>query len=74
MSRKIKTYHWMFVLMITITASMYIYGMTSHYFPDPVHIGFGQYLDFATGIIILGITFSAAIIAIIFKKKKRGKR
>lgn len=68
--RKVKKYHWLIILIITIFVAMYVYGMTTHYFPDPVHIGLGQYLDIATGIIIVALLLSGFIIGILFKKKK----
>ena len=71
--RKMKKHHWLIVLCITTVIAMYIYGMTKVYFPDPVHIGAGQYLDIATGIIIVSLLFSGFIIAIIFKKKRKVK-
>jgi len=71
---KIKKYHWLIVLGVTTFIAMYIYGMTKVYFPEPLDIGFGQYLDIATGVIIISLLFSGYIIAILFKKKdKRGK-
>ena len=71
LKRKVKKYQWIFILIATVFVAMWIYGNAIHYFPAPVHIGFGQYLDIATGIIIVALLFSGAIIAILFKSKKK---
>ena len=72
--RKVKKYHWIIILALGTLASMYIYGMTRIYFPTPVPIGWGQYLDIATGIVIIGLLLSGAIIRILFKKDKNKRR
>lgn len=69
--KKTKKYQWVIILMIGILVAMWIYGMSRHYFPDPVHIGSGQYLDISTGIIIVALLFAGIIIKILFKKKKK---
>lgn len=69
--RKVKKYHWLIILITTVFVSMWIYGTTSVYFPDPLYIGFGQYLDLAVGIILMTLFLSGAIISIIFKKEKK---
>lgn len=69
--RRMKKYHWLIILMVTTITAMYVYGMTKIYFPTPVHIGFGQYLDIGTGIIIVSLILSGAIIAVLFKKRKK---
>lgn len=71
--RKMKKYHWLIILSITVFITMYVYGMTRAYFPDPIYMGAGQYLDIGTGIVIVGLLLLGAIIAILFKKKKRKK-
>jgi len=71
LKRKIKKYHWLIILCLTILMSMYIYGMANHYFPDPIHLGAGQYLDLATGIVIGALVLSGTVITIIFKKRKK---
>lgn len=67
---KIKKYHWAILLVISIFIAMYIYGMTKHYFPEPLHMGFGQYTDIATGIMIIGLLLSGVFLTRIFKKEK----
>ena len=69
--KKIKKYHWAILLIITIFIAMYVYGMTAHYFPEPLHIGFGQYIDIATGITIVSLIFAGVILTIIFKTRKK---
>lgn len=36
---------------------MYLYGMSRIYFPNPVHIGFGQYFDIGIGILFFWVVF-----------------
>lgn len=72
--KKLEKYQWGCILTITVLVAMYVYGMTTHYFPNPIHLGAGQYIDIATGVIILAILFSSFIVAIIFKKKKKVKK
>lgn len=48
--------HYTIFVTIWVLFVMWLYGMADTYFPDPIHIGFGQYLDIAQGIIILGFT------------------
>lgn len=69
--RKMKKHHWLITLAITIVVSMWIYGMTSVYFPEPYHIGFGQYIDLGVGIVIFTLVISGFIVTAIFKRKKR---
>ena len=69
--RKVKKYHWLIVLCITTVVSMWIYGMTKIYYPEPYYIGFGQYLDLGTGIVIFTLVISGFIVASIFKKTKK---
>ena len=69
--KRVKKYHWLISLMITVAVSMWIYGMVRIYFPDPIDIGFGQYLDVGIGIVIVTLVLSGFIVAVIFKKEKR---
>lgn len=71
MKRKLKKYQGIIILIIiTVPVTMYIYGMTEVYFPDPIHMGAGQYIDVATGVIIMALLLSGVIITILFKKKR----
>jgi len=74
MKLKIKKYHWLIILVVTTLIAMYVYGMVKIYFPDPLNIGFGQYLDLGTGIIIVSLLLSGFIVAAIFSKNKKKKR
>jgi cadmium resistance protein CadD (predicted permease) len=52
---------------------MWLYGTVNHYFHS-VHIGFGQYLDPAVAIIVIGIgiyTYLAALLVRYARKKKK---
>ena len=69
--KRMKKYHWLIVLCITTVTAMYVYGMTKIYLPDPLYIGFGQYLDLATGVIVISLILSGFVIGAIFKKKKK---
>ena len=71
LKRKIKKFKWVIILILTTLAAMYVYGMTIVYFPEPVHLGAGQYLDLATGIVIVALLSSGTIITIIVKKRKK---
>ena len=71
LKRKMKKYKWVIILILTTLAAMYIYGMATVYFPDPIHLGAGQYLDLATGIVIISLILSGFIITILFKQKKK---
>lgn len=70
MKRKIKKYEWVILLALSVFAAMYIYGMTKYYFPEPIHLGFGHYIDLATGIVIVGLLLSGLILSILFKKER----
>lgn len=52
---------------------MYLYGMSRIYFPDPVHIGFGQYFDVGIGILFFGLALYGIIIGVLLKKIKKRK-
>lgn len=69
--KKLKEYQWICFLVISVVVAMYVYGMAAHYFPEPVHLGAGQYLDIAAGITITGLLLSAVIITVVFKKEKK---
>ncbi len=69
--KRVKKYHWLIALITTVFVSMWIYGTTRVYFPVPLYIGFGQYLDLSVGIIIVTLFLSGFIVAVIFKKEKR---
>lgn len=69
--RKIKKYHWLFVLLITAFFTMWIYGMTTVYIPTPIDIGFGQYLDVGVGVVIISMVFLGFILGILFRKNKK---
>jgi len=68
-----KLYQKVIILMVTLIAAMWIYGNVKHYFPDPVYVGLGQYFDIGVGIIFILLTITGLFVAIIFKKKKKGK-
>jgi len=68
--RKFKKYQWVILLAVTILFSMWIYGMTTHYFPEPISLGGGQYIDIATGVVIIGLLLSGVVLAFIFKKNR----
>lgn len=72
--KKVKKYQWLIVLIITTVIAMYLYGMTRVYFPDPIPIGFDQYLDVGVGIVIFCLVISGFIVAAIFGKDKKKKR
>ena len=69
--KRVKKYHWLIILCITTFTAMYVYGMTRVYFPDPLDIGFGQYLDLSVGIVIFSLILSGFVVGVIFKKEKR---
>ncbi len=62
---------WVIITIITVITTMYLYGMAKTYFPNPVHLGGGQYFDLGMGIIIFGILVSGFLITIIANKLKR---
>lgn len=66
-----RKYKWIVIFIISIIFAMWIYGMAGHYFPEPVHVGAGQYFDIAAGITIIGLILVAVLITIIFRKKKK---
>ncbi|KKL99094.1 hypothetical protein LCGC14_1817810 [marine sediment metagenome] len=69
--KKVKKYHWLIILIVTTITSMWIYGMVKVYYPDPLYIGFGQYLDLGTGIIIFSLILSGFVVGIFFNQKKK---
>lgn len=63
---------WVIFTIVTVIVTMWLYGMTKIYFPNPVHLGGGQYFDLGMGIIVFGILlcgFFITIIKIQLKKK-----
>lgn len=69
--RKVKKYHWLIILIVTTVITMWVYGNTKIYLPEPIHIGFGQYLDVGTGIVIFSLIFLGIILGILFKSQKK---
>ena len=67
-SAGIKLFIVFFFILILV---MYVYGMANTYFPNPILIGAGQYLDLSAGIAITGILFFGILLAIFFKKEMR---
>lgn len=68
--RKAKKYHLLIIFTITVISTMWIYGMVKIYFPTPLDVGFGQYLDVGTGVVIGFLLIIGFIIGLLFKKKK----
>jgi len=60
---------WILFTISYIFMIMYLSGMAEVYFPDPIHLGFGQYIALAAGVIWGGIAFYSVIMVIIFKKE-----
>ncbi len=67
--KKVKKYHWLIIFTITVIITMWIYGMTKIYMSSPLAIGFGQYLDISTGVVIITLMFMGFMIGVLFKKK-----
>lgn len=59
------------VNVIWIIFTMYLYGMSLHYFPEPIHVGFGQYFALSEGVILLGFLgfFILTSITIVRRRK-----
>ena len=68
---KVKRYHWLIALLTTTFVAMYVYGMTAVYLPDPLYIGFGQYLDVGTGIAIFCLVLSGIFVGMLFRKDNK---
>ena len=65
---------WIIITLLTVVATMWLYGMTKIYFPTPVHLGGGQYFDVGMGIIVFGILLFGFLITIMVNKfKKKSK-
>ena len=62
---------WVIITLLTVAATMYVYGMTKIYFPTPVHLGGGQYFDLGMGIIVFGILLCGFLITIMANKFKK---
>ncbi len=58
-----------------IIVMMYLYGMTEHYYPDPVEFLPGQYIHVGIGIILFGtimfIIISSIFTYFIIKKSRK---
>ena len=50
---------------------MWVSGMTAHYYPEPIGIGWGQYIDLQIGLLIIGGTLYFMIMTLILRKTKR---
>lgn len=50
---------------------MWITGNALHYFPEPAHIGLGQYLDFATGLIYISIFVYGILFVYLINRLRR---
>lgn len=60
-----------YLLIFTVLYAVFLmwsYGNVNHYFPEPIHVGLGQYFDLSIGIIILGTTIYMALAGIFYKK------
>ena len=65
---------WVIITIATVIATMWLYGMTKIYFPNPVHLGGGQYFDLGMGIIVFGILLCGFLITVIkIKLKNKNK-
>lgn len=77
MGKKICTKEMVIILIITTLFTMWLYGMAKVYFPDPIYLGAGQYIDIATGIIIIAFFIFGTVLSLKFKSnldiKKKGK-
>jgi len=70
---KINITQWIIITLVTVVATMWLYGMATHYFPNPVHVGGGQYFDLGMGIVVFGILLCGLLITIMVKKFKKIK-
>lgn len=57
------------VFIVILFLIMYVYGMANTYFPDPMYMGSGQYLDISVGITVIGLVIFGLILAVFFKKE-----
>ena len=64
---------WVIITLLTVGATMWLYGMAKIYFPTPVHVGGGQYFDLGTGIIVFGILSCGLLLTITYNKFKKTK-
>lgn len=69
--QKEKTTKWILFTLIYGVILMYLYGMSRIYFPDPIHVGFGQYFDIGIGILFFGLLFYMFIIGVLINKLKK---
>lgn len=70
-SQRANKTQWVIITIFTVIVTMYIYGMTTIYFPNPVHLGGGQYFDLGIGVVIFGLLLSGFIITIMVNKFKK---
>ena len=68
---EINVKRWVIITILTVVATMWLYGMTKVYFPTPVPLGGGQYFDLGMGIIVFGILLCGFLITIIANKFKK---
>ncbi|MHA1251741.1 MAG: hypothetical protein ACTSRP_17255 [Candidatus Helarchaeota archaeon] len=67
---KEKILHFLIFTVIYVIFVMWISGMGQHYFPQPIHVGFGQYLDLQVGIYLIGLGLYFPLAMLIYKKSK----
>ena len=65
---KINITQWIIVTLVTVIATMWLYGMATHYFPNPVYVGGGQYFDIGIGIAVFGLLLCGLLITIMVNK------
>ncbi len=68
---KVNITQWIIITLVTVVATMYLYGMATHYFPTPIHVGGGQYFDIGMGIAIFGLLLCGLLITIMVNKYKK---
>ena len=59
------------VFAIIIFLTMYVYGMANVYFPEPVSVGAGQYLDISSGVTVVGLFLVGLLLALFFRKEMK---
>lgn len=66
---------WIILTIVYIGVLMWLYGMTRIYFPDPIHVGAGQYFDIGIGVLFLGVAIYGVILGFLLRKvKNRNKK
>ena len=73
MGKKKGFWKWIVFVLFYGIFLMWICGNISHYYPSPIHIGGGQYLDLGIGALIIGGSIFIMIAGILFKKIKKKK-